>query len=119
MLVPDLLPLAGVCGGGTLLVSFAVWLRFLSRLGHRLGDHTLVASVWSFGGWFSAGLALASCAFVLSVLFTLTRDDGHPFGWFGRTAAEVIVLLLLVAYALLLRTAALAVSSRAPVKHGP
>ncbi len=117
-LVPDLLPAVAVCGGVLLLLSFALWLRFLGRLGQRLGDRALVVDTWSFGSWLWIGSAAG--LFLLGGAVMVTAVSGiRGLGWLCRAGTGAIGLLLLAGYPGLLRTASVAVARRGPVEYKP
>jgi hypothetical protein len=113
LVLADMALLAVLVGGGMALLSFMLWLRFLGRIGQRLGDRALVAGAWSFSSWFWTGFAVG----MFLVCASLRGGVGDGWSWLGRAFAGGIGLRLLVGYAALLRTASLAVARRGPVRH--
>jgi hypothetical protein len=117
LLLPDLKLYAAVGGGGMMLLSFTIWLRFLSRLGERLEDRSLIADAGAYSSWFWIGFVVGVVLLGGSALVLARGGVGGELGWFGRAGTGFIGLLLLIGYAVLLRTASLAVARRGPVKH--
>jgi hypothetical protein len=94
-------------------VSFGMWLAFLARLGQRFDDRPLMSAAWSYTSWFWAGLLVALTLAVVS--YHGTRERDVYTAWGCRAACAVVLLLLMLSYAGLLRTASLAIARRGPV----
>lgn len=115
--MPDLHIVASFGTAAMVLVSFGLWLAFLARLGQRLDDRPLMTAAWSYSSWFWVGLFVG--LFLVVGSYYSKREGAVFLSWCLRGAAGAVGLLMLAAYASLLRTASLAVARRGPVGTKP